>query len=86
MKFYNKKFNNNNNENRLITHNQLVKIMSYKNILKTNALEVGDKKIELNVDSVIMLSFNDASEIITCVEKYIEKNIQQNTTEKTLKF
>lgn len=85
MKFYkNNKFKN--NENRLITHNQLAKIMSYKNILKTSVIEVGENKIELNVDNLITLSFSDASEIIECVENYIEKNIQNKTMEKTLKF
>lgn len=85
MKFYkyNKKISN---ENRFITHNQLVKIMSYKNILKTETIKVGENKIELKVDSLITLSFNDASELIECVENYIEKNIENKTTEKTLSF
>lgn len=85
MKFYknNKKFNN---ENRLITHNQLVKIASYKNILKTETIQVGENKVDLKVDNLITLSFNEASEIIECVESYIEKNIQNKSTEKTLKF
>lgn len=85
MKFYkyNKKISN---ENRFITHNQLVKIMSYKNILKTETIKVGENKIELKVDNLITLSFNDASELIECVENYIEKNIENKTTEKTLSF
>lgn len=85
MKFY-KNNNFKKNENRFITHNQLVKIMSYKSILKTNVIKLGDEKVDLTVDSLITLSFNDASELIECVENYIEKNIENKTTEKTISF